>query len=136
MYGPLREWLLGIIARSFGGLALDDVRLAHLVLSLAGVGTLLGVGWWVVRRNPWVFALWWYLILTRSPMLYFMDTGNNISFGWADGARAAFALLALVGVLARAKHFDGHPRACCELYAWGTLCGVSILYSHDTGLPP
>jgi hypothetical protein len=127
-YGPAREYLIALLALVFGGFTLEHVRLAHLVLNLTGAAVLLGVGWRMVRGNLWVFGLWAYLVVTRTPLMFFLNYPYQLCFGWADVARPAFGLLAVVGATSAAEREDSRA-----MLAWGGFAAFATLYSQDIG---
>ena len=133
-YGPLREYMLGIVAWAFGGLTIDHVRLAHIALNAFGAALFLGAGWIVSGRRVWLFLLWCYLLLTRSPLRFFLAYTNNINFGWADVARPATAAVVVLGAIHALEHVDERRQSLRGLVAWGIATGAATLYSQDSGI--
>jgi hypothetical protein len=133
-YGPLREYLLGGLSLAMGGLTLDHVRIAHVLLNLFGLGIFLAVGWVVVRRRITLLALWWYIAIVKSPLFFFLNYWDLLSFGWADVARTALGAAGVVTALsAVARPLEWRPLAR-RLVAGGVLAGFAALYSQETGI--
>lgn len=139
VYGPLREYLLTLLAWLGGKITLEHVREAHVLLNLAGLGFFLYAGWLVSRRQPWLHLWWAYVALTETQLAFFLKYHDFISFGWADAARPAIACAALVGAMdfvtsaPRGRADRTFVRANGALIAWGVLCGLGTLYSQDYG---
>jgi hypothetical protein len=132
-YGPLREYLLALVAWLLGGLTLEHVRLAHLVVNVGGLLCLAAAVRRVCAGRLHLLVLGAALLLTHSVLVSFIVYKTTYSFGWADTARAGLAILAVVVVLSRRTEDAGSSRR--RLLAGGALAAVATLYSHDYGVP-
>jgi hypothetical protein len=132
-YGPLREYLLALVAWLLGGLTLEHVRLAHLVVNIAGLLCLVIAMRRVSAGRLHLLVLGAALVLTHSALVSLVVYKTTYSFGWADTARAGLATLAVVVVLSRRREDGRSSRR--RLLAGGALAGIATLYSHDYGVP-
>ena len=137
IYTALREYILAVLA-SFWGVTLEGVRLAHILLNLAGLLLFLEAGRRVTRGRLWLQAWLTYLLVTHSPIVFFLDYRRDLSFGWSDLARSGIACFVVVLAVERASRISPgrHPSRKDHrvLLSWGSLTGLSALYSHDFGL--
>jgi hypothetical protein len=134
IYGPAREYLLAILARSMGSLTLEHVRLAHIAVNALGAALLLWAGWIVARRSAWLLALWCYLVVTRTPLFFFADYTAGLSFGWADLLRIGGGIAVVLAALRALERVGASRRSLAPLAALGGCAGVSLLYSQDAGI--
>ena len=123
-YGPLREYALAAIAWLFGGITLDHVRLAHLVVNALGLLALVAAMHRVCRGRVHLLFLGTLLMLTHSPVVSFIVYTKSYSFGWADELRAGLAVLSIVCVFVEERAAVG-----------GVLAALAVFYSHDFGVP-
>jgi hypothetical protein len=132
-YGPAREYALAVLAWSMGGLTLEHVRLAHVVVDVAGLVLIFAAMRRVCAGQVHSLLLGLALIVTHSAVASFVVYTKTYSIGWADSCRAGLATLAVVVALTRP--WGDARRARRRLLAAGALAGFSILYSHDFGVP-
>jgi hypothetical protein len=123
-YGPLREYALAAIAWACGGITLDHVRLAHVVVNALGVLALVLAMHRVGRGRVHLLFIGTLLLLTHSPIASFLVYTKAYSFGWADELRAGLATLSIVVVFVERRAAIG-----------GVLAALALLYSHDFGVP-
>ena len=132
-YGPAREYTLALLAWLQGGLTLDHVRVAHVVVNVVGFVCAFAAMRRVAAGQGYLLFFGALLLLTHSAMVSWLVYTTTYSFGWADASRPALATLAVVVVLSRrADDARGSRR---RLLAGGALAAFATLYSHDFGLP-
>jgi hypothetical protein len=133
-YGPLREYILALGTWLQGGLTLEHVRVAHVLVNVLGLVCLLAAMRGVAAGQLTLLALGVLLLLTHSSLVSFVVYSSPAySFGWADASRAGLATLAVVVVLARRLRDSRASRR--SLLVGGALAAIAVLYSHDFGLP-
>ncbi len=132
-YGPMREYLLAATAWSLGGLTLEHVRLAHVFVNVAGLLCIFAAMRRVCAGQVHALLLGLALVVTHSALGSFVVYTKSYSLGWADACRAGLATLAVV--VATTRPLDDPRRARRSLVASGLLSGLSVLYSHDFGVP-
>jgi hypothetical protein len=132
-YGPAREYGLAALAWSMGGLTVEHIRLAHVVVNLVGLVVLFAAMRRVCAGQIHALLLGLGLIVTHTALGSFVVYTKTYAFGWADECRAALATLAVV--LALTRPLDGSKRARRQLLGAGALTALAILYSHDFGVP-
>ncbi len=126
-YGPLREYLVALVATCFGGLNLEHVRLGHVVVNLIGLAAQLAAIQRCVGRRLDALVLGAVLLFVHSALTSFVVYFSTYSFGWADSLRAGAGLLAI------ALACGGVPTRRTRIAA-GLLTAFGVLYSHDFGL--
>jgi len=131
-YGPAREYALAALAWSMGGLTLEHVRLAHVVVNIVGLGCLFAAMRRVCAGQIHALLLGLALLVTHSALACFVVYTKTYSFGWADASRAGLATLSVVVALTR--RLDASPGSRHRLLGAGALAALSILYSHDFGV--
>jgi hypothetical protein len=122
-YGPAREYGLEFIAWALGGVTLDHVRLAHVVLNMLGLLTLVIAAARVCGRQLGLLFMGLLLLLAHSSLVTFVVYGASYAFGWADALRAGLTTLSIVVTFSR------------RLFWGGLLAGLGLLYSHDFAVP-
>jgi hypothetical protein len=132
-YGPAREYLLAAAAVAQGGLTLEHVRLAHVLVNVVGLVCAVAALHRVAAGRPGWMLVGVSVLLLHSPLVCFVVYSSTYSFGWADASRAGLAILPLVSVLARdrtrALEWDG------SIVAAGATAALATLYSIDFGVP-
>lgn len=129
IYGPLREYLLALIAWLFGGLTLEHVRLAQITVNLVGLLLLVAAARRASRNHLATTALGLVLLLAHSAIIALINYTNTIGFGWVDELRSGLAVFAVVIALG-----DEQQDSRWRLRAGGVLGGLAALYSHDFGV--
>jgi hypothetical protein len=132
-YGPAREYILAALAWSMGGLTLEHIRLAHVVVNMVGLGCVFAAMRRVCAGQVHALLLGLGLIVTHSAIASFVVYTKSYSIGWADACRAGLATLAVVVALTRPR--GDARRGHRHLVGAGALAGLSVLYSHDFGIP-
>jgi hypothetical protein len=132
-YGPAREYALAALAWSMGGLTLEHVRIAHVLVNVAGLGCIFAAMRRVCAGQVHSLLLGLALIVTHSAVASFVVYTKTYSIGWADACRAGLATLAVV--IALTRPLDDSRRGSRRLIAAGALAAFSVLYSHDFGVP-
>ncbi len=123
-YGPIREYALAVIAWAAGGITLDHVRLAHVVVNLTGCTLIVFAMHRVAGKQVLVPFVGLLLAVTHSPLVSYVVYWASFAFGWGDVLRPALATLAVVVTLGSRRLVWG-----------GVLIGLAALYSHDFGVP-
>jgi hypothetical protein len=132
-YGPAREYILALLAWIQGGLTLEHVRVAHVLVNVAGFVLTYAAMRRVAAGQGYLLFIGALLLVTHSTMVSWVVYTTTYSFGWADASRAALATLSVVVVLARRK--DDARMSRRSLLGGGALVAFAMLYSHDFGLP-
>jgi hypothetical protein len=132
-YGPAREYCLALLAWVQGGLTLEHVRVAHVLVNVAGFVCAFAAVRRVSAGQGDLLFFGAALLVTHSAMVSWVVYTTTYSFGWADASRAALATLAVVVVLSRRT--DDARAGRRGLLAGGALAAFATLYSHDFGLP-
>jgi hypothetical protein len=132
-YGPAREYALALVAWMLGGVTLEHVRLAHVVVNVVGLLCLFAAIRRVASGQLHLLLLGLVLLVTHSALVALVAYTTTYSFGWADASRAGLATLAVVVVLWR-RRGDRRDRRR-RLLGGGALAALATLYSHDFGLP-
>ncbi|HEY6460675.1 MAG TPA: hypothetical protein VIY73_11010 [Polyangiaceae bacterium] len=132
-YGPAREYGLAALAWAMGGLTIEHIRLAHVVVNVVGLVVLFAAMRRVCAGQIHALLLGLGLIVTHTALVSFVVYMKTYAFGWADECRAAIPTLGVV--LALTRPLDGSRRARRQLLGAGALTALAILYSHDFGVP-
>jgi hypothetical protein len=132
-YGPAREYSLALLAWSMGGLTLEHVRVAHVLLNVAGLVLIFAAMRRVCAGQAHLLLLGLALLVTHSAVASFVVYTKSYSLGWADACRAGLPTLSVVIALTRPR--GDARRARRRLMASGVLAAFSVLYSHDFGVP-
>jgi hypothetical protein len=136
IYGPVREYLMTAWCL-VTGTTLLQVRLAFVLLNLIGLGILLAVGWKLVARSVWLLAWYTLALLIYTPLWTMLTYKTEVSLGWADMARAGWAVLAIAGAIRAVRDLDGVEltrRRLGRVAAWGAATLLSVLYGQEQGL--
>ncbi len=132
-YGPAREYSLAVLAWAMGGLTLEHVRVAHILVNVAGLLCIFAAMRRVCAGQIHTLLLGLALIVTHSAIASLVVYTKSYSIGWTDAARAGLATLAVVVALMRP--LEDARRSRRTLVAAGALAAFSVLYSHDFGVP-
>jgi hypothetical protein len=132
-YGPAREYVLALLTWLQGGLTLEHVRVAHVLVNVAGFVLAFAAMRRVAAGQGYLLFFGAVLLVTHSAMVSWVVYATTYSFGWADSSRAALATLAVVVVLSRRS--DDARASRRRLLGGGALAAFATLYSHDFGLP-
>lgn len=133
-YGPLREYALAGWLR-LAGVTLEQVRVGAVLLNVLGTGLLAAVVYRVARGRTGLLLLAGLLLLTLSPLRYFVAYKTHITFGWADVLRMALAIAALVVLdLPRAPPGRLDRLERLTLAAFGAINALAFFYSQEFGL--
>lgn len=132
-YGPAREYALAALAWLQGGLTLEHVRVAHVLVNVMGFVCAFAALRRVVAGQGYLLFFGALLLVTHTAMVSWVVYTTTYSFGWADVSRPALATLAVVVVLSRRADDPRGSRR--RLLAGGALAAFATLYSHDFGLP-
>ena len=134
-YGILREYLIAAYCYVFG-VTVENVRIAHLVLNLAGLVVFLVTAYVLFGRRPILYVGLFYAAVFYTPLRCFLAFDRYSAFGWADclrifGAMAAVVLTCLV--VGKDAENAAPPRGKL-LFACGGLIALALLYSQEFGL--
>ncbi len=134
-YGILREYLLAAFCYVFG-VTVENVRIAHLVLNLAGLVVFLVTAYVLFARRPILYVGLFYAAVFYTPLRCFLAFDRYLAFGWADclrifGAMAAVVLTCLV--VGKDADNAAPPRGKL-LFACGGSIALALLYSQEFGL--
>jgi hypothetical protein len=132
-YGPAREYSLALLTWVLGGLTLEHVRIAHVIVNVAGLVCIFAAMRRVCAGQAHLLLLGLALLITHSAVASFVVYTKSYSLGWADACRAGLPTLAVVVALTRP--LDDARRGRLRLVASGVLVAFSVLYSHDFGVP-
>jgi len=131
-YGPAREYTLALLTWLQGGLTLEHVRVAHVLVNVVGFVSIFAAMRRVAAGQGYLLVFGALLLVTHSAMVSWVVYATTYSFGWADASRPALATLAVVVVLSRRADDPRGSRR--RLLAGGALAAFATLYSHDFGL--
>ncbi|HWP04350.1 MAG TPA: hypothetical protein VNN72_01350 [Polyangiaceae bacterium] len=136
-YGPLREYAVAGWLR-LAGVTLEQVRVGSVLLNVLGTGALSFIAYRLARGRTALLLFCGLLLLTQSPLRYFVAYKTHTAFGWADVLRITFATLALA-VLDRP-----HRRTTTDgridrderrgLASFGGINALALFYSQEFGL--
>ncbi|HEX5099695.1 MAG TPA: hypothetical protein VFV94_09360, partial [Polyangiaceae bacterium] len=136
-YGPLREYAVAGWLR-LASVTLEQVRVGTVLLNVIGAGVLSAIAYRLVRGGSGLLLFFGILLLTQTPLRYFVAYKTHTAFGWADVLRITFALLALV-VLDRESprtmtggRIDRDERL--SFASFGAINALALFYSHEFGL--
>jgi hypothetical protein len=134
-YGMLREYLLAAYCYVFG-VTVENVRIAHLVLNLAGLMVFLVTAYVLFARRPILYVGLFYAAVFYTPLRCFLAFDRYLAFGWADCLRIFGAMAAVVltcFVVGKDADNAAPPRGKL-LFACGGSIALALLYSQEFGL--
>jgi hypothetical protein len=128
VHGPLRDYAITAFLL-VTKVDLAHVRIAFVLVNVAGFALLLPIAWEFSKKNLGVFLLGVYLLLMQTPARAILWYRHMISLGWADLARTALPSLGMFLVLSQLRAKDSK-----KLLGGGILLGLSMLYSQEFAL--